>query len=80
MDAIRKGMVNIVINICTKNNSHYKVYDDEYKLRRMAVEFNIPLITTIELAKALVKAMKQVEYMTVRSLNEYMDGLLWKLW
>jgi carbamoyl-phosphate synthase large subunit len=80
MDAIRKGMVNIVINICTKNNSHYKVYDDEYKLRRMAVEFNIPLITTIELAKALVKAMKQVEYMTIRSLNEYMDGLLWKLW
>ena len=85
IDAIRKRMVDIVINICPKNNSHYKVghdkiHHDEYKLRRIAAEFNIPLITTIELTEALVKAMKQVEYMTIRSLNEYMDGLLWKLW
>jgi carbamoyl-phosphate synthase large subunit len=80
INVIKRRMVDIVINVCSKNNSHYKEYHDEYKLRRIAVEFNIPLITTVELAKVLVKAMKQVKYMTIRSLNEYMDGLLWKLW
>jgi hypothetical protein len=40
------------------------------------------VITNLELASALVKVLQQRESVgvTVRSLNEYMDDLPWKLW
>ena len=46
---------------------------DEYLIRRLAVEFNIPIVTTIELSEAVVEALadgsKRAE--DVKSLNEY---------
>ncbi len=46
---------------------------DEYLIRRLAVEFNTPIVTTLELSEAVVEALangsKRVE--DVKSLNEY---------
>jgi len=76
--------IDLVINIPAPNNSdkYSDVLEDEYVIRRLAVEFNIPVITNLELASALVKVLKQNDgnNLTIRSLNEYIDCLPWKFW
>ena len=56
--------------------------EDEYTIRRLAVEFNVPVVTTLELASALVKVLKQGtrKEIIVRSLNEYMGSVKGKYW
>ena len=58
------------------------VLTDGYIIRRQAVEFNVPVITNLELALALVKVLKQRDNnsTTIRSLNEYMEDIPWILW
>ncbi len=34
--------------------------EDEYKIRRMAVDYNIPLNINIQLAKAVIDAIKNM--------------------
>ncbi len=73
-----------MINIPATNseNEHEDVLEDEYTIRRLAVEFNIPILTTIELASTLVRVLKYRAYskVTISSLNEYMDRLPSKHW
>jgi len=56
--------------------------EDEYIIRRLAVEFNVPVVTTIELVAALIRVLRHraSSQLAVRSLNEYMDSLPWKYW
>jgi len=81
---LQKGKIDLVINIPMPNHSvkYSEVLEDEYVIRRLAVEFNIPVVTNLELASALVKVLKQNDGNTlaVRSLNEYMNGLTWRFW
>ncbi|MEM3673074.1 MAG: carbamoyl-phosphate synthase (glutamine-hydrolyzing) large subunit [Candidatus Bathyarchaeia archaeon] len=62
--------IDLVINIPAKN-SH--VSQDNYMIRRVAVDFNVPVVTTIELASSLVKALEYLRKSkpTIRSLEEY---------
>jgi methylglyoxal synthase len=56
---------------------------DEYTIRRLAIEYNIPVLTNLELASALVKILREEEggcEVTVRSLNEYMESLSFTTW
>ncbi|MFQ6095699.1 MAG: carbamoyl-phosphate synthase (glutamine-hydrolyzing) large subunit, partial [Candidatus Bathyarchaeia archaeon] len=84
LDYLLERRIDLVINIPTGNseNGHSDVFEDEYTIRRLAVEFNIPILTTIELASALVRVLRYRAYskVTVRSLNEYMDRLPLKHW
>jgi len=50
---------------------------DEYLIRRLAVEFNIPIVTTLELSEAIVEALakKPRGVEEPRSLNEYEASL-----
>jgi carbamoyl-phosphate synthase large subunit len=50
---------------------------DEYLIRRLSVEFNIPIVTTLELSKAIVEALakKPSSIADPRSLNEYEASL-----
>jgi carbamoyl-phosphate synthase large subunit len=85
VEYLQGGKIDLVINIPMTNHSVEKrseVLEDEYIIRRLAVEFNIPVITNIELALALIKVLKQCNNNggKVRSLNEYMDSLRWKFW
>jgi carbamoyl-phosphate synthase large subunit len=84
LEYLQKGKIDLVINIPTSNSivKYSDILEDEYAIRRLAVEFNIPVVTNLELASALVKVLKQNDgnNLTVRSLNEYIENLLWKFW
>ncbi|MEN3049354.1 MAG: carbamoyl-phosphate synthase (glutamine-hydrolyzing) large subunit [Candidatus Methanosuratincola petrocarbonis] len=79
-DEIASGNIDLVINIPVEESK--EEMEDEYLIRRMAVEFNVPVMTTLELVAALVAVIKyrHANPLTVKSLNEYMDELPWKRW
>jgi len=84
VDYLQKGKIDLVINIPMPNNAgkYSDILKDEYTIRRLAIEFNIPVVTNLELASVLTKVLEQRDRnkFTVRSLNEYMDSLTWKFW
>lgn len=82
LDYLQEHKIDLVINVPmpNKQTSYTDVLTDGYIIRRQAVEFNVPVIVNLELAYALVKVLKQHNGNTIRSLNEYMDELPWKLW
>ncbi len=81
---LQEGKIDLVINIPMPNTAgkYSDILKDEYTIRRLAIEFNIPVVTNLELASALTKVLEQSNSnkLTVRSLNEYMDSLAWKFW
>jgi carbamoyl-phosphate synthase large subunit len=84
LDYLLEQKIDLVINIPATNSDGEKVdiLEDEYTIRRLAVEFNIPVVTTPELASALVRVLKYraAGEPVIRSLNEYMDSLSFKYW
>jgi carbamoyl-phosphate synthase large subunit len=68
--------------MANRRSSITDIITDGYIIRRQAVEFNVPVITNLQLAQALVDVMRQKNQNgnTIRSLNEYMDALPWKQW
>jgi len=84
LDYLLNQKIDLVINIPVMNasNEYTGILEDEYTIRRLAVEFNIPVVTTIELASALVRVLKyrMNNETIIRSLNEYMDRLPFKYW
>ena len=82
LDFLQDRKIDLVINVPVPNKrtSYTEVLTDGYIIRRQAVEFNVPVITNLELASTLVNVLKQHNGTTIRSLNEYMDELPWKLW
>jgi len=84
LDYLLQQKIDLVVNITPTDSDGERVdvLEDEYTIRRLAVEFNIPVVTTFELASALVRVIKyrQAGEALVRSLNEYMDSLPFKYW
>ncbi len=84
LDYLLGRKVNLVINIPSANSVGVKseILEDEYTIRRLAVEFNIPIVTTLELASALVKVLKYraTGESVTKSLNEYMENLPFNYW
>jgi len=62
--------IDLVISISTGNSQEFS---DDYMIRRAATEFNIPIITTVELTSSLIKALKYLKNRkpTVHPLQEY---------
>ncbi len=85
LEYLLQRKIDFVINIPTTNTANPTKYmdilEDEYTIRRLAVEFNIPVVTTLELALAIVKVLRQSanEKLTIRSLNEYTNSIMWKV-
>lgn len=78
LNLLQEGKVHLVINIPTNNTESYAdALEDEYTIRRLAVEFNVPLLTTFELAHTLVEVLRQRlnSEPEICSLNEYVDWL-----
>ncbi|MEM2110256.1 MAG: carbamoyl-phosphate synthase (glutamine-hydrolyzing) large subunit [Candidatus Bathyarchaeia archaeon] len=84
LDYLLQRRIDLVVNITATNSEDEKsdILEDEYTIRRLAVEFNIPVVTTLELASAIVKALKYrvASEVIIRSLNEYIDTLPFKYW
>ncbi|PID61828.1 MAG: carbamoyl phosphate synthase large subunit [Ignavibacteriae bacterium] len=71
LEYLQKRKIDLVINIpknLTKNE-----LDNDYKIRRSAIDFNIPLITNSRLAQAYITAFckKKIEDISITSWNEY---------
>ena len=84
LDYLQERKIDLVINVpmANRRSNITDIITDGYIIRRQAVEFNVPVITNLQLAQALVDVMRQKNQNgnTIRSLNEYMDALPWKQW
>jgi carbamoyl-phosphate synthase large subunit len=72
-DLIRQGEISLIINTPLGRISYY----DEQAIRKAALQFNVPCVTTITGAEALVEAIaakKSERKVTVRSLQEIHDA------
>ena len=72
-DLIRQGDIDIIINTPLGKTSHF----DEKAIRKAALQFNVPCVTTITGAEALVEAIstkKNQGHVTVRCLQEVHSG------
>jgi len=68
-DLIKQGEVSLIINTPLGKTSHF----DEQAIRKAALAFNVPCVTTITGAEALIEAIatkKSQARITVRSLQE----------
>jgi carbamoyl-phosphate synthase large subunit len=68
-DLIRQGEISLIINTPLGRVSYY----DEQAIRKAALQFNVPCVTTLTGAEALVEAIaakRSSEMITVRSLQE----------
>jgi carbamoyl-phosphate synthase large subunit len=68
VDHIKRGAIALVINTPLGRVSHF----DEQAIRRAALQYNVPCVTTMTGAQALVEAIaaREREPVTVRSLQE----------
>ena len=68
-DFIKRGEISLIINTPLGRVSHY----DEQAIRKAALQFNVPCVTTITGAEALIEAIatkKSQLKLSVRSLQE----------
>ena len=76
MGCLQNGAIDLVINIpmpTTVEEKFEKILEDEYKIRRMAVDYNLPVIINLQLVVALIDALEKVrrKEVKIKSLNEY---------
>ena len=76
MKCLQDGRIDMVINVplpTTVEKKFRQIMEDEYKIRRMAVDYNIPVIINLQLAKAIIDAIEKVREkpIIVKSLNDY---------
>jgi len=68
---ISEGKIDLVINI--PKNIEKMELDNDYLIRRKAVDFNVPLITNLQLAKRFVEAISRTTQkdLMIKSWDEY---------
>jgi carbamoyl-phosphate synthase large subunit len=71
VDLIRSGSISFVINSLTKGKQPMR---DGFQIRRAAVEFNIPCLTSLDTAGGLLSVirMSQKRELTVKALQDYL--------
>ena len=71
LDLIRKHEVELVVNI-PKNFTHGELTNG-YRIRRAAIDFNVPLITNSRLATAYIRAFCNLDpaALPVKAWDEY---------
>jgi len=85
IQCLQDGRIDMVINIplpTTVKEKFKTIMEDEYKIRRMAVDYNIPVIINLQLAKAVIDAIKNTRKrkIEIKSLNEYHQTLKEVYW
>ncbi len=71
-DLIRSGNLGFIINSLTKGKQPMR---DGFQMRRVAVEYNIPCLTSLDTAGGLLSVIKMVsgdEEITVKALQDYL--------
>ena len=72
LNFLSEGNIDLVINL--PKSIENRELDDDYAIRRKAVDLNIPLITNTQIARRFVKALQHYkkEDLTVKSWDEYL--------
>ncbi len=67
----RDSKIDLAINVVDRHIK--KEVDDDYAMRRYAIDYNIPLITKIKQARLFIKAIveKDIETLPIKSWSEY---------
>lgn len=76
MECMQEGNIDMAINIplpTTDEEKFRRIIEDEFKIRRMAVDYNVPVIINMQLAKAVIDAIENVREkpLVVKSLDEF---------
>ncbi|MFX1552140.1 MAG: carbamoyl phosphate synthase large subunit, partial [Promethearchaeota archaeon] len=76
LGCLQEGHIDMVINIpmpTTEEDKFKTIIEDEYKIRRMAVDYNIPVIVNLQLAQAVVEAIQSVrdKKVEIKAVNDY---------
>ncbi len=68
---LSEGKIDLVVNI--PKNVEKEELDNDYLIRRKAIDFNVPLITNLQLAKRLVEALHSTNLrdLKAKSWDEY---------
>ncbi|MHA1605987.1 MAG: carbamoyl-phosphate synthase (glutamine-hydrolyzing) large subunit [Candidatus Freyarchaeota archaeon] len=80
-DLLLNRQVDLVINIPRTGTleKYAEMLKDEYMIRRKAIEYNIPVVTNLKMAKAIVDALERIrksgKKLSVKSLNEHLEAL-----
>jgi carbamoyl-phosphate synthase large subunit len=71
MTYLNEGKIDLVINI--PKNQEKDELDNDYLIRRKAVDMNVNLITNIQVAKRFVKSFSRykIEDLSIKSWDEY---------
>jgi len=71
---LAKKKLDLVININDQGYQPKDIVEDDYKIRRLTVDFGIPLITNLQAAKIFVQALfqKKEKELLVKSYTEYL--------
>ncbi len=71
LDIFQKGEIDLAINIT--DLYHKKEVNDDYLIRRSAIDHNIPLFTNLKKAELFIKAIstKKLEDLEIKSWDEY---------
>ena len=71
LDMLHNKQIDLVVNI--PKNLTQKELDNGYKIRRAAIDFNIPLITNARLASAFIEAFcsLNIDDIQIKSWDEY---------
>ncbi|MDJ0872163.1 MAG: carbamoyl-phosphate synthase (glutamine-hydrolyzing) large subunit [Gammaproteobacteria bacterium] len=74
LDAIDAGRIDFVINIPREYDKQGR--PDGYLIRRRAVDAGVPLITDLQLARAVIEALRQkrAEPVSLVAWNDYLKG------
>jgi carbamoyl-phosphate synthase large subunit len=69
IDMLRRDEVGLIVNTPTGSQSR----KDGFQIRRAAVDFKVPYITTVQAAKAAADAITSMKTgeITIKSINEY---------
>lgn len=72
VDAIIEGKVDLIINI-PSSSMNLEKQTDGFMIRRLAIDYNIPLITNLKIAQLFLQCLIELDLKTtsVKSLEEY---------
>ena len=71
LELIQKREIDLVVNI--PKDASGEELENDYKIRRAAVDHGIPLVTNIQLAERLASALceKDLQSLEIKSWDEY---------
>ena len=74
IDILEKKIISFVVNLSKTEDTFGQIMSDGFRIRRTAVDSQIPLFTDLHLARAFIKALHRykLEDLEIKSYKEYL--------